>query len=177
MVLKELPEILDDQLGGARVAVLSEPLVDPEHVDELVGQVVLRSVPTLQRDGGAHGDRRHKERGEDHPLRAGDLRVHPEDAEVLIRDPLEPLPHLLRRELVAILPERRRLVQRDLSLFLAAVGAALALLRLAGGLFRDVADLRHVSAEFLDLLHLRHVFLGLLARQEETAALSARGLQ
>src|SRR5207245_8435792 len=78
---------------------------------------------------------------------------------------------------VAVLPERRRLVEVDLALFLAAMGTPLALLRLPRGLLRDEADLRHVPAELLNLFHLRHVLLRLLAREEEAAALSAGRLK
>src|SRR5207245_8546619 len=118
-----------------------------------------------------------QECGQYHPLRSGDLRIHPKDAEVIVRDPLQALAHLFRRELVAVLPERRRLVEGDLALFLAAMGTPLALLRLPRGLLRDEADLRHVPAELLDLFHLRHVLLRLLARQEAAAACPARLLQ
>src|SRR5437879_11499282 len=78
---------------------------------------------------------------------------------------------------MAVLAERCRLVEGDLALFLPAMRAALALLRLAGGLLRDETDLRHVAAEFLDLLHLGHVLLSLLPREEEPAALPARRLE
>src|SRR5439155_4353034 len=84
-----------------------------------------------------------------------DLRVHPEDAEVLVRNPLESLADFLRRQLVPVLSEGRRLVERDLALLFAAVRTSLPLLRLPRGLLRDEADLRHVAAELLDLLHLR----------------------
>src|SRR6266540_5277285 len=39
MVLKELPQVFDDELRRTGVAVLAEPLVDPQDVDELVRQV------------------------------------------------------------------------------------------------------------------------------------------
>src|SRR6267378_640233 len=177
VILEELPEILDDQLGRTRVPVLTEPLVDPKDVDEFVRQVVLGSVPALQGDRGTHGDRRDEERREDHPFRTSDLGIHAEDSEVLVRDPLEALPDLFRREFVAVLAERGRLVEGDLALFFPAMRTALALLRLTGGLLRDEADLRHVAAEFLDLFHLGHVFLGLLACEEEPAALPAGRLK
>src|SRR6267143_5236683 len=140
VILEELPEILDDQLGRTRVPVLTEPLVDPKDVDEFVRQVVLGSVPALQGDRGTHGDRRDEERREHHPLRTGDLGIHAEDSEVLVRDALEALPDFLRRELVTILAERRRFVEGDLSLLFAAVGTALSLLRFPGGLLRDVTE-------------------------------------
>jgi hypothetical protein len=57
------------------------------------------------------------------------------------------------------------------------VGAPLPLLRLPGGLLRDEADLGHVAAELLDLLHLGHVLHRLLARQEQSTALAARRLE
>src|SRR3989441_1335156 len=177
VILKELPQILHDELGRTRVPILAETLVDPQDIDELVREVVLRAVSALQGDRRTNGHRRDEQRGQDHPLRSRDLRIHPQDTEVLVRDPLQALAHLFRRELVAVLPERRRLIEGDLALFLAAMGTPLALLRLAGGLLRDEADLRHVAAELLDLFHLRHVLLCLLAREEEAAALSARRLK
>src|SRR5881409_7517 len=177
VILEQLPKVLDDQLGRTRVPVLAQTLVDPQDVDELVREVVLRAVAALEGDRRTHGDGRDEQRGQDHPLGPGDLGVHPEDPEVFVRDPLEALAHLFRCELVTVLAERRRLVESDLSLFLAAMGTALPLLRFAGGLLRDEANLRHVAAELLDLLHLRHVLLRLLAREEEAAALPARRLE
>src|SRR5256886_2899553 len=177
VILEELPQILHDELRRAGIPILAEALVDPQDVDELVRQVVLRAVSALQSDRWTNGHRRDEQRGQDHPLRSGDLRIHPEDAEVLVRDPLQALAHLLRRELVAVLPERRRLVEGDLALFLAAMRTPLAFLRLAGRLLRDETDLRHVAAELLDLFHLRHVLLRLLAREQETSALPARRLK
>src|SRR2546425_310971 len=177
VILEQLPKVLDDQLGRTRVPVLAQTLVDPQDVDELVREVVLRAVAALEGDRRTHGDGRDEQRGQDHPLGPGDLGVHPEDPEVFVRDPLEALAHLFRCELVTVLAERRRLVEGDLSLFLAAMGTALPLLRFAGGLLRDEANLRHVAAELLDLFHLRHVLLRLLAREEEAAALPARRLE
>src|SRR2546427_389797 len=142
VILKELPQILHDELRCAGIPILAEALVDPQDVDELVRQVVLRAVSALQSDRWTNGHRRDEQRGQDHPLRSGDLRVHPEDAEGLVRDPLPAPAHLFRRELLAVLPERRRLVEGDLALFLAPIRAPLAFLRLAGGLLRDETDLR-----------------------------------
>src|SRR3989441_457415 len=177
VILEQLPKVLDDQLGRTRVPVLAQTLVDPQDVDELVREVVLRAVAALEGDRRTHGDGRDEQRGQDHPLGPGDLGVHPEDPEVFVRDPLEALAHLFRCELLTVLAERRRLVEGDLSLFLAAMGTALPLLRFAGGLLRDEANLRHVAAELLDLFHLRHVLLRLLAREEQSSALPARRLE
>ena len=177
VVLEELPQVFDDELRGAGIPVFPQSLVDPQDIDEFVGQVILRSVPALQGDGRTHRHGRNEEGGQDHPLGPRDLRVHAEDAEVLVRDPLEPLADFLRRQLVPVLPEGRRLVERDLALLFAAVRASLPLLRLPRGLLRDEADLRHVAAELLDLLHLGHVLLGLLPREEQPPALAARRLE
>src|SRR3989304_444179 len=87
---------------------------------------------------------------------AGARGVHAEAPGVLVRIPLEPLPHLLRGQLVAVLPERRRLVERDLPLLLAAMRTALALLGLPRRLLPAESHVRDVAAELLDLLHLRH---------------------
>src|SRR5207245_10121422 len=93
------------------------------------------------------------------------------------RGALAALPGPLGRQPVPVLAEGRRLGERDLALFLAAVRTPLALLRFPCGLLRDVADLGDLAAELLDLFHLRRVFLGLLSREEEAAALSARRLE
>jgi hypothetical protein len=69
VVLQEFPEILDDQLGGACILVLLEPLVDTDDVHELVGQVILGPLAVLQDDGWPHGDRRNGEYREDGPFR------------------------------------------------------------------------------------------------------------
>src|SRR5947208_3085018 len=137
---------------------------------ECADQVSLSPDTSLKGDRGTHRHRRHEEGGEHHPLGPCDLRVHAEDAEVLVRDPLESFADFLRRQLVPVLSEGRRLVERDLALLFAAVRASLPLLRLPRGLLRDEADLRHVAAELLDLFHLRHVLLGLLPREEQPPA-------
>ena len=41
MVLEEFPEILDDQLGSTGILVLLKPLVDPDDVDEFMGEIIL----------------------------------------------------------------------------------------------------------------------------------------
>jgi hypothetical protein len=132
VVLEQLPEVLDDELGGAHIAVLSQALVDPEHVDQLVGQVVLAPFPALERDGRADLDGGHRKYGEHHPLRASELGVQSERAHVVVGDPLQSGADLLRGDLVAVLAEGRRLVEHDLLLDLVAVGTRPLLLRLPG---------------------------------------------
>ncbi len=41
MVLQEFPQILDNQLRSTSVAILAKSLIDSQHVDHLVGQIVL----------------------------------------------------------------------------------------------------------------------------------------
>ncbi len=50
VILKKFPKILDNQLGCTVVTVFPEPLVDPEDIHELVGEVVFGSVSGLQGD-------------------------------------------------------------------------------------------------------------------------------
>src|SRR5207247_8132974 len=103
----------------------------------------------------------HEEGREHHPLRSRDVGIDPEDLEVPVGDPLETLPHFLRGELVAVLAERRGLVEGDLLLLLATMGAALPLRRLPRGLLRDVLDVL-LPAKLLHLLHLVAELLRLL---------------
>ena len=63
MILQELPQILNDQLGRASLAVLLEALVDPDDVHQLMREVILASLTGLQSDGGAHGNWRHRQYG------------------------------------------------------------------------------------------------------------------
>ena len=53
MVLQQLPQVLDDQLGRTGVTVLTQPLVDPQDIDQLVRQVILGPVAGLQGDATA----------------------------------------------------------------------------------------------------------------------------
>jgi len=55
-----------------------------------VREVVLAPLPALERNGGPDLDRRDGQDGQDHPLRAAEAGVEPEEADVLVRDPLEP---------------------------------------------------------------------------------------
>ena len=147
MVLQEFPQVLDDELRRTGVAVLTKPLVDAKHVDQLVGQVVLRAVTAVQGDGRADGDRRHRQHLEDHPLGAVGL-VHANEDQVLIGHGGEPLAHVTCVELaLGLLAAARRadlflevgrLLEDDLALGLAAVHARLALC--TGGHLLDVLD-------------------------------------
>ena len=94
MVLQEFPEIFDDQLGRAGVLVLLEPLIDPDDVHEFVGQVVLRPLPILENDRGAHRDRRDGKHREDRPFRTCDVGVDTHQPQVVIRDLLEARPDI-----------------------------------------------------------------------------------
>ncbi len=131
MVLQELPEVLDDQLGCAGILVLLEPLVDPDDIHEFVGQVVLGSLPVLEDDRGAHRDRRDREDGEDRPLRPRDVGIDPHHPQVVVRDLLQARTDVGRGQLVLDLPpflhedlrEGGGLLEVDLELLLVAVGA------------------------------------------------------
>jgi len=68
VVLEQFPEVLDDQLRGTCLAVLHEPLVDPDDVDQLVREVVLGALAVVERDGrSGGGDRRDRKHRQDHP--------------------------------------------------------------------------------------------------------------
>ena len=84
VVLQEVPQVLDDDLGGASVDVLEQALVDAYDVAELVREVVLAALTGLERDARAHGDGRDRHHCEDAPLRAHRFRVDAEDRDVII---------------------------------------------------------------------------------------------
>ena len=131
VILEQFPQVLDDELGRAHVAVLAESLVDPEDVDQLVGEVVFTAFPALERDGRADLDRRDRQHGQDHPLGPAGLRIEPKGADIVVRDPLQASADLFGGDLVAVLPEGGGLVEDDPLLDLVAVGAAAFLLPLA----------------------------------------------
>ena len=147
MVLQEFPQVLDDELRRTGVAVLTQALVDAKHVDQLVGQVVLRAVTAVQGDGRSDGDRRHRQHLEDDPFGAVGL-VHANEDQVLIGHGGEPLAHVTGVELTLglltaagctdLLLEVGRLLEDDFALRLAAVHARLALC--TGGHLLDVLD-------------------------------------
>ena len=162
------------ELGGARVLVLLEPLVDADDVHELVGEVVLRTLAVLKDDGRAHRDRGYREDGEDGPLGAGDVRVDTERDQVLVRDLLHPGADVGRGELVLHLlafldhdfGERGRFLEVDLELLFAAVRADALLLDI---LFREqVAGLVVLRTDYL---------LDFLRAQEHAAAGTAGDTQ
>ena len=103
MILEEFPEVLDDELRCAGLAVLHEPLVDPNDVHQFVGEVVLGALAVVERDGGSCGHRRHREHSQDHPLGSRALGVDAEDADVLVRDVLEPIADIRGHQLVEVL--------------------------------------------------------------------------
>ena len=180
MVLQELPEILDDELGCTVVTVLPEPLVDPEHVDQLVGEVVLGPVSGLQGDGGPDGHRGHGEGGEDHPLGPADGGVHSERPEVVVGDPLEPLADLEGGQLLVVLvddPEGGGLVELDLALLSVTVGADSPVGGRLDGLLAVVLLIDGVSSEVGDGVQPVDPVLDLLGGKHEPAALAAGGLE
>ena len=179
VVLEQLPQVLDDQLGGTGVTVLPEPLVDPQDVDQLVGQVVLGPVSGVEGDGGPHGHGRDGQRSEHHPLGPAGGGLDSEGDEVLVGDPLEPLADLLGRELVVVLDlaECRGLVELDLDLLGTAVGADALPGRVLGGLLGEVLDLDGASSELLHPLHALPTGLDLVLGEHQPAALAAGGLQ
>jgi len=103
VVLQQLPEVLDDELGSAGLAVLHEPLVDADDVDQLVGEVVLGALTVVQRDGGTRRHRRHRQHGQNHPLGSGAFGVDAERLEVLAGDVLEPVADVRGHQLVHVL--------------------------------------------------------------------------
>ena len=179
VVLQKLPEVLDDELGCSRVTVLPEPLVDPEDIDQLVGEVILGSVSGVEGDGGPDGHGGHCECGEDHPLGSAGAGVDTEGDEVVVGDPLEPLTDLLGGELVVVLdlPEGGGLVQLDLDLLGTAVGAHSLSGCILGGLLGEDLDVDRSSSELLHPLHALPAGLDLVRGQHEPAALAAGGLQ
>ncbi len=50
VVLQQFPKILNNQLWRTLVTVFTESLVDSQNIDQLVGQVVLRTVAAFQCD-------------------------------------------------------------------------------------------------------------------------------
>ena len=92
VVLQQLPKVLDDDPGCARIDGLLQALVDAHDVHELVREVVLCTLTGLQCDGGANRDRGDGEHGEHDPFRSCALGIHTENLEVLVGDALEPVP-------------------------------------------------------------------------------------
>ena len=141
VVLQQLPQVLNDELGCTGVTVFSQALVDAQHVDELVGQVVFRPVAAVQGDGRANGDGWDWEHLENDPLWTV-LLVHADEDEVLGRDAAEPLTDIAWVEfalgVVVLFLEGRRLVEDDLALGRTAVHADLTLG--AGGDLLDFLD-------------------------------------
>ena len=157
MVLQEFPEILNDQLRRARFLVLLEPLVYPDNINKFVCQIVLASLPGLERDRRAHSDRRHGQHRQDHPFRARVIRIHAKDREIFIRYVLEPVPDIAWKHFVPVLRIRGRFFVRDLQLVLAAVRAHFDLACLAKDLVNyriNGLPLIPPSRDMLDILFL-----------------------
>src|SRR5581483_2938253 len=174
VVLEQLPEVFDDELGRAGVAVLLEALVDAQHVHELVREVVLRALARLQRDAGAHRHGRDREDGEDHPLGARDDGVDAHEGQVGVGHLLQPLADVHGRELVAVLAEGRGLLEVHLLGRLAAVRASVLGLR---GLLDDLLHEVLVTAKLLGLLLLALKRLHLLGGEQHAAARLAGGAE
>jgi len=158
MILQQLPEILDDQLGSSCLAVLLEALVDSDDVHQLVGEVVLAPLAGLQGDGGAHGHWRHRQHRQYHPLRPGRGRVHAHHRYVLIRDLLEAVSYIRGGELMALLDIGERPLEFYLLLGCAAVRAGLVLAGLGKDLVHCVVGHLPQTLQLLDLLQV-HLLL------------------
>ena len=120
---------------------LTHKLVDPDNVDQLVGQVVLGALAVVQRDRGAGGHRRDRQHGEDHPLGPGAVGVDPEYRQILVGDVLEPVPDVARHQLVHVL-----LGEVDPERFFEFLAVVLPWAELAG---HDFLDPREVDPGFL----------------------------
>ncbi len=98
--------------------------------------------------GRPDAQRRHRQAGHQHPVRLGELGVHPEDVALLLRDVPEDLVHALAGErdllllcvLVDVLPLGRHVEPEPPDVGLVAAAAAVALL--LGHLLRVVGVLR-----------------------------------
>ena len=158
MILQQLPEVLDDQLGGSCLAVLLETLVDPDDVHQLMGEVVLAPLAGLQGDGGSHGHWRHRQHRQYHPLRPCRGRIHAHHRYVLIRDLLEAVPDIRSGELMALLDVGEGPLEFYLLLGSAAVGAGLVLAGLGKDLVHSVIGHLPQTLQLLDLLQV-HLLL------------------
>ncbi len=143
MILQELPQILNDELRCTCLPVLLETLVDANDIHQLMREIVLAPLTGLQRDGGSHGDRRHRQHSQNHPFRPGSGRIHAHDLDVVVRDLLEPVANIRGGELMAVLDIRERPLEFDLLLRRPAVGAGLVLARLGEDLIDGVV--RHLT--------------------------------
>ena len=180
VILQELPQILDDQLGCSLVTVLPQPLVDTDDIDQFVGEVVLGPVVGLEPDGRPDGDRGDGQCLEDHPLGPACLRVDSQNDEVVLGDPLEPVADILGGELGLVLVlevEGGGLVQLDLHDLRSAVGAEGVLGCELGGLLGVFVYIVRVPSELLDALEEQGTLLLLLVGEHEPAALAASALQ
>ncbi len=155
MVLEQFPEVLDDELGRTRLAVLHEPLVDADDVHEFVGQVVFGTLAVVERDGGTSGHGRHRENRQNHPLGPGALGVDAERLDVLVRDVLEPVADVAGHQLVHVL-----LGQVEVQRLLDGLPVVLAGPELPG---HDLVDARDVDAGLLGELLGSHRFALLVA--------------
>ena len=85
--LEELLKLVDDVRGRAFLFKLAERRVGANDLGELVRQVVLAAHRTaVDRDRRAHGRRRHRQDGQDHPRRVRLGRRQSHRDEVLVRD-------------------------------------------------------------------------------------------
>jgi hypothetical protein len=184
VVLQQLPQVLDDELRRARVAVLLEALVDAQHVDQLVGEVVLAALAALQGDAGPHRHRGNRQHGQHHPLRAGGgavvqhraapfhrAGVDAQQLQLVVGDLLQPLADVHGGELVALLAEGRGLLEVDLLLGLVA-GRAGPVGGLEGrrGLVDQLDEVADVLAVLEAALVLREVLAHRVLRQQHVAA-------
>ena len=114
-----------------------------------------------------------------HPLGPAGLGVDAQGPEVVVGDALEPLADLLGGQLVVVvdLPEGGGLVELDLDLLGAAVGADALAGRVLGGLLGVVLELDGVPAELLHPLHAVHAGPDLLLGEHQPAAFAAGRLQ
>ena len=165
MELQHLHVLTEDVRGGARLLVPQELVVGLEDVRELVGQIVLVLGRAEHDDSRADAERRHRQARYEHPIRAGELGVHPQDVALLLVDLLEDLVSPLRRQddlllvlevLVGLLPLRGHLETDPPDVGLVPAAAPVGLDR-GRGLVGVVRVRVHFVSALADLLALAEV--------------------
>ena len=169
-------EFLNDVDRNSGFKRLSQFLVNPDNVDELVSQIVLRPDPRLQSYRGSDRDGRDWHDLENSPLRPRGFGIHSEKNQVIVRNSFQPLPDRTgsqshRASLSHNLVEGGGLAMLDRILFLPTVRTLLGLL----GIFDDLVQegVRYGVEPLFEIGVAYFELLDLLFTQQDSAAVSA----
>ena len=122
VILQQFPQILNNELGGTSITILSQALIDSKNVHKFVSKVILTSVTTIQSNGWTDRDWWYRKYAHDDPFGTTCVFIHANENQISIWDSFKPFSDVTSIQLVfalvhLLLFESGGFVELDLALF------------------------------------------------------------